>query len=165
MKAEILMIGTELLLGQIEDTNATYISRVLAENGISLYQKTTVGDNTERICEALERALERSDVVLCSGGLGPTEDDITRECVLSFAEAAKQLPLRRGGRRVHVATLYRWASAGLRGVRLETLRVGGTLCTSLKALQRFFDALSDRSSLFDRDAVEARTGAGGGERA
>lgn len=81
MNAEILMIGTELLLGQIEDTNATHIARVLAESGVGLYQKTTVGDNHERIVEALNRALERSDVVLCSGGLGPTEDDITRECV------------------------------------------------------------------------------------
>lgn len=81
MQAEILMIGTELLLGQIEDTNATHIARVLADNGVNLYQKTTVGDNRERIVEALEHALIRSDVVLCSGGLGPTEDDITRECV------------------------------------------------------------------------------------
>lgn len=81
MKAEILMIGTELLLGQIEDTNATYMGRMLAENGIDLFQKTTVGDNPERIQEALRDALSRSDAVLCSGGLGPTEDDITRECV------------------------------------------------------------------------------------
>lgn len=80
-QAEILMIGTELLLGQIEDTNATHISQVLADNGINLYQKTTVGDNHDRICDALREALSRSDVVLCSGGLGPTEDDITRECV------------------------------------------------------------------------------------
>lgn len=81
MKAEILMIGTELLLGQIEDTNATYMGRVLADNGIDLFQKTTVGDNRERIVGALRNALSRSDVVICSGGLGPTEDDITRECV------------------------------------------------------------------------------------
>ncbi|MCC6145812.1 MAG: competence/damage-inducible protein A, partial [Candidatus Hydrogenedentes bacterium] len=81
MRAEIVMIGTELLLGQIQDTNATYIAQILAANGIFLYQKTTVGDNRERIVGALEAALERSDVVLCSGGLGPTEDDITRECV------------------------------------------------------------------------------------
>lgn len=81
MKAEILMIGTELLLGQIEDTNATHIAQVLAANGINLYQKTTVGDNHDRICGALKNALDRCDVVLCSGGLGPTEDDITRECV------------------------------------------------------------------------------------
>ena len=81
MQAEILMIGSELLLGQIEDTNATYMSQVLAENGINLFQKTTVGDNQERIVAALNNALDRSDVVLCSGGLGPTEDDLTRESV------------------------------------------------------------------------------------
>ena len=81
MQAEILMIGTELLLGQIEDTNATYMARVLADNGINLYQKTTIGDNTERVVDALNAALSRSDVVLCSGGLGPTEDDLTRDCV------------------------------------------------------------------------------------
>ena len=75
------MIGTELLLGQIEDTNATFMARTLADAGIDLYQKSTVGDNTERIVNALQAALSRSDVVLCSGGLGPTEDDITRECV------------------------------------------------------------------------------------
>ena len=81
MKAEILMIGTELLIGQIVDTNAAWLGQTLAEHGIHLYQKTTVGDNRARIVAALCGALERSDVVLCSGGLGPTEDDITRECV------------------------------------------------------------------------------------
>ncbi|MFP4502324.1 MAG: CinA family nicotinamide mononucleotide deamidase-related protein [Candidatus Hydrogenedentota bacterium] len=81
VRAEILMIGTELLLGQVQDTNATYMGQTLASHGIHLYQKTTVGDNSARICAALELALSRSDVVLCSGGLGPTEDDITRECV------------------------------------------------------------------------------------
>jgi nicotinamide-nucleotide amidase len=79
MQAEILMIGTELLIGQIQDTNATFMAQTLAENGINLYQKTTVGDNRERIIAAIAGALTRSDVVLCSGGLGPTEDDITRE--------------------------------------------------------------------------------------
>jgi nicotinamide-nucleotide amidase len=81
MQAEIVMIGTELLLGQIVDTNASFIGQLLAENGIILYQKTTVGDNPKRIIRALELALERADVVLTSGGLGPTEDDITRECI------------------------------------------------------------------------------------
>lgn len=81
MRAEIMMIGTELLLGQITDTNAVFMARVLAENGINLHLKTTVGDNRERIVAALDAALDRADVVLCSGGLGPTEDDITRECV------------------------------------------------------------------------------------
>ncbi len=81
MKAELLMIGTELLLGQIRDTNAAFLGQVLAANGIGLYQKVTVGDNPERIKTALDTALKRCDVVLCSGGLGPTEDDITRECI------------------------------------------------------------------------------------
>lgn len=81
MQAEILMIGTELLLGQIQDTNATYLAQTLKENGINLFQKTTVGDNKGRIMAALDGALTRSGVVLCSGGLGPTEDDITRECI------------------------------------------------------------------------------------
>ena len=81
MQCEILMIGTELLLGQIVDTNAAFMGRALAEHGINLYQKTTVGDNPERIRDALDAALDRSDVVLTSGGLGPTEDDITRECI------------------------------------------------------------------------------------
>lgn len=81
MNAEIVMIGTELLLGQIVDTNATHIGQVLAENGIGLYQKTTVGDNRRRIVNVLEAALGRAGVVLTSGGLGPTEDDLTREAV------------------------------------------------------------------------------------
>lgn len=81
MQTEILMIGTELLLGQIVDTNAAFIGRTLAEHGINLYQKTTVGDNAQRIMRALDGALSRCDVVLLSGGLGPTEDDITRESV------------------------------------------------------------------------------------
>lgn len=80
-QAEILMIGTELLLGQIQDTNATYMARALAASGVNLYWKTTVGDNHGRICDALRTGLVRSDVILCSGGLGPTADDITRECV------------------------------------------------------------------------------------
>lgn len=81
MKTELLMIGTELLLGQIQDTNSTWISQVLAEHGIDCYQKTTVGDNRARIMGALDAGLRRSDVILCSGGLGPTEDDITRESI------------------------------------------------------------------------------------
>ena len=64
------------------------------------------------------------------------------ETVLSLTDAAARLPRRRGGKRVNVATLYRWASNGCRGVRLETIQIGGTRCTSMQALQRFFDRLS-----------------------
>ena len=87
MRAELLMIGTELLLGQVMDTNAARMAVTLAEQGVPLYQKTTVGDNEQRIVAAMRAALERCDVVLCSGGLGPTEDDITRECAAKLAGA------------------------------------------------------------------------------
>lgn len=77
MRAEILSIGTELLLGQITDTNAVYIAQRLAELGIPLFFEDTVGDNHERLAAVLRLALERSDLIICTGGLGPTEDDIT----------------------------------------------------------------------------------------
>lgn len=83
MNAEIMMVGTELLLGDIMDTNGKFLARELAALGINLFYQTVVGDNPARLKEAIARALERSDVVIASGGLGPTADDITREC---FAE-------------------------------------------------------------------------------
>ena len=81
MKAEIICIGTELLLGQIVDTNAAFLARELADLGIDLYHKTTVGDNLERLTASLRQAWERADLLLLSGGLGPTQDDLTREGV------------------------------------------------------------------------------------
>ncbi len=81
MNAEIITTGTELLLGEIVDTNAPFIARQLRAIGVNLYYKTTVGDNRERLAYALRQALERSDVVIVTGGLGPTVDDITREAV------------------------------------------------------------------------------------
>ena len=81
MRAEIVSVGSELLLGQIVDTNAAFIARQLAALGLDLFQKTTVGDNLGRVAAALETALRRADVVITTGGLGPTEDDITREAV------------------------------------------------------------------------------------
>ena len=81
MQAEIISIGTELLLGAIVDTNAAYISRRLAQSGIDLYHRATVGDNEARIARCIEEALARADVVLCTGGLGPTVDDVTRQAV------------------------------------------------------------------------------------
>ena len=81
MKAEIIMIGTEILLGQIVDTNASYLARKLAQIGFNLYRKTTIGDNEIRISEAIQSAFSRSDVVITSGGLGPTVDDKTRDAV------------------------------------------------------------------------------------
>jgi len=81
MRAEIVTTGTELLLGQIDDTNATYLARQLRDLGIDLFFRTTVGDNELRIAQALAQALARADLVITSGGLGPTVDDVTREAV------------------------------------------------------------------------------------
>lgn len=81
MRAEIVTTGTELLLGQIDDTNATYLARKLRDLGIDLFFRTTVGDNEVRIAQALTLAMARADVVLVTGGLGPTVDDVTREAV------------------------------------------------------------------------------------
>lgn len=77
MKAEIVAIGTELLLGHVVNTNASYLSRKLAGIGIDVYHHTTVGDNPERITAAVRDALGRADIVITTGGLGPTVDDIT----------------------------------------------------------------------------------------
>src|ERR671937_268267 len=81
MQAEILTCGTEILLGQIVDTNAAWLAQRLAEIGLNLYRKTTVGDNELRLAAAIEEALGRSDVLITTGGLGPTVDDVTREAV------------------------------------------------------------------------------------
>jgi nicotinamide-nucleotide amidase len=81
MHAEIVMIGTELLLGEIVDTNANRFAKALCEIGLDLYYKTTVGDNETRITEVLNLALDRSDVIITSGGIGPTVDDVTRQAV------------------------------------------------------------------------------------
>ena len=81
MHVEIVVTGTELLLGEIDDTNSTMMARMLRDIGVDLYYKSTVGDNRERMTSVLNIALGRSDVVLVSGGLGPTVDDVTREAV------------------------------------------------------------------------------------
>lgn len=79
MRAEIISIGTELLLGQVVNTNAAFISRELAAIGIEVYHHVTVGDNADRLTEAVKAAEERADLIVLSGGLGPTEDDITKQ--------------------------------------------------------------------------------------
>lgn len=79
--AEVISVGTELLLGEIVDTNATFLAARLCDLGIALYRKHTIGDNLARLSQGIEQALERSDIVILGGGLGPTEDDITREAI------------------------------------------------------------------------------------
>jgi len=81
MRCEIIAIGTELLLGQIVDTNSSWMGGQLALAGIDSYYQTKVGDNQARMVESLRLALSRSDAVICCGGLGPTQDDITREAI------------------------------------------------------------------------------------
>ena len=81
MHAEILSIGTELLMGELVDTNSSFIASELAKLGIEVHWVTKVGDDPERLSEAIERAFKRSDVTLTSGGLGPTSDDLTRETI------------------------------------------------------------------------------------
>lgn len=81
LRAEILSVGTELLMGQIANTNAQYISRRLPEVGVGVYYHSVVGDNPARLTESLHLALTRADVILTTGGLGPTQDDLTKETV------------------------------------------------------------------------------------
>ncbi|PSL51255.1 nicotinamide-nucleotide amidase [Salsuginibacillus halophilus] len=81
MNAEVIAVGSELLLGQIANTNGQYVSRRLAEAGISVYRHTVVGDNENRLREAAEEAGRRADIVIFSGGLGPTSDDLTRDAL------------------------------------------------------------------------------------
>lgn len=79
MKAEIMAVGTELLLGDILNTNAQYLSKQLALLGIEVYYQTVVGDNENRLLNAFKQGFERSDIIITTGGLGPTDDDITKE--------------------------------------------------------------------------------------
>jgi len=79
--AEIITIGTELLLGEIVDTNAQFLARRLREAGIDVYRIITVGDNAKRIAEAIQQSMERNEIIITTGGLGPTVDDPTREAV------------------------------------------------------------------------------------
>ena len=86
MRAEVIAIGSELLLGQIVDTNSSWIAQRLAENGIELVRTTTVEDDLPRIKEVIQEALIRSPIVITTGGIGPTEDDLTREAVAQVTQ-------------------------------------------------------------------------------
>ena len=81
MTAEIISVGTEILLGDIVNTNAAYLSAKLASLGMNLYRQTSVGDNLERAVSAINEAISRADLIITTGGLGPTEDDLTKEAV------------------------------------------------------------------------------------
>ncbi|MBV8596173.1 MAG: competence/damage-inducible protein A [Candidatus Eremiobacteraeota bacterium] len=107
--AEIITIGTELLLGQLVDTNTAAIAEALAGVGVDVFRETSVGDNEGRIADAVRQALERADAVICAGGLGPTVDDLTREAVA--AATGRTLAMDEGA----LADLSAWfASVGRR---------------------------------------------------
>src|SRR4051812_9569523 len=84
MNAEIISVGSELLLGQIVNTNAAFLSQELAALGINVFYQTTVGDNQKRLSEVLEQAHKRADILIMTGGLGPTKDDLTKETVAAL---------------------------------------------------------------------------------
>jgi len=107
VRAEILGVGTELLLGQIANTNARWISERLAEIGVDVTHHEAVGDNLERIVEAFRLGVARADVVIATGGLGPTQDDVTRQ---ALAEAAG-VPLRRRPE-IEERLRARWTASG-----------------------------------------------------
>jgi nicotinamide-nucleotide amidase len=91
MRAEIVSVGTELLLGQITDTNATFLAQSLADLGIDLFFVSQVGDNRVRLVDTLRRGWERSDLVITTGGVGPTEDDLTREAIADLVGETPQV--------------------------------------------------------------------------
>ena len=79
MVCELISVGTELLLGNIVNTNTQFLAEKCALLGLSMYHQVTVGDNRERLTQVIRTALDRSDIVILTGGLGPTEDDLTKE--------------------------------------------------------------------------------------
>lgn len=84
MRVELISVGTELLLGDIVNTNTAYLSKELAALGIGVYRQTTIGDNSERLLQTLDAAFSENDTVIITGGLGPTDDDITKECAAEY---------------------------------------------------------------------------------
>lgn len=84
MRVELVSVGTELLLGDIVNTNTAYLSKELAALGLGVFRQTTVGDNRERLLKTLESAFLENDTVIITGGLGPTDDDITKECAAEY---------------------------------------------------------------------------------
>jgi len=91
MRAYILSIGSELLLGQLTDTNATYLAQELSAVGIDLVHVTHVGDDRNQLAEAIRHALSLADFVICSGGVGPTDDDLTREAIADVLGEAPEI--------------------------------------------------------------------------
>src|SRR2546422_10478472 len=98
LEAEVIAVGSELLLGQIVDSNSAVIARYLARIGLNLFYKTIVGDNLSRLTATLRQALGRSDVIITTGGIGPTADDITRAAVAAATDRELRSEERRVGK-------------------------------------------------------------------
>ncbi len=105
MTVELISVGTELLLGNIVNTNANYLSQKCAQLGFSLYYQITVGDNEGRLCESIKTALSRSDILILTGGLGPTQDDMTKEAV---AKVLNRELIMDEASREHIASYFRF---------------------------------------------------------
>ena len=120
MRCEIIGVGTELLLGQIVNTNAAWIGQRLADVGWDCLRHTVVGDNEKRIAETIREALDRADAVIVTGGLGPTQDDVTREALAAVAgvsllrqpELEQWLRERFARMGVHAKTVVRFVQDG-----------------------------------------------------
>jgi nicotinamide-nucleotide amidase len=105
MTVELISVGTELLLGNIVNTNANYLSQKCAQLGFSLYYQISVGDNEGRVCESINTALNRSDILILTGGLGPTQDDMTKEAVAKVLH--RELIMDEASRQ-HIASYFRF---------------------------------------------------------
>jgi nicotinamide-nucleotide amidase len=122
MNAEIVAVGTELLLGQITDTHSATMARILAECGIGCRHRQTVGDNLDRIVKVLRQALSRADVVVCIGGLGPTADDLTRDAIaLALDDTLETVPeIEERLRRWFASRNYTWVESNARQAQKPT---------------------------------------------
>ncbi len=121
MHAEIISIGTELIIGHTINSNATYISERLNQIGISVHYHTSVGDNKERILECLRYACSRSDIIICTGGLGPTDDDITHDVIAEFCERPiYEDPLQR---KILIEKFYKTGAAEIPEINYRQARI------------------------------------------
>ncbi|MCD0166134.1 competence/damage-inducible protein A, partial [Deinococcus sp. 12RED42] len=101
--AEIISVGTELLFGEIVDSNAAFLARELGTRGVTLHRKTVLGDNLTRLTDAIGTALDRADLVILGGGLGPTDDDLTREAI---AATLNETPIEEPAQLAHLRGLF-----------------------------------------------------------
>ena len=122
MTAEIVSVGTELLLGQIVDTHAPYMAQILADCGIGCTRRQTVGDNLERLVESLNLALSRADIVVTIGGLGPTQDDLTREGIVEALgdDLVLDLDYEKTLREIFASRRFKWVESNLKQAKRPT---------------------------------------------